>query len=111
MPDLRIQIAEAKVVPFAAVPTIAFQLHIHNSLANEEIHTIALRSQIQIETTRRGYTPEEQARLLDLCWQSGAMGTDTAQPSVDAHQHCGAALRGFRYDGSTCTFPVHSIST
>ena len=66
MPDLRIQIVEAKVVPFAAVPTIAFQLQIHNSVANEEIHTVALRSQIQIETTRRGYAPEEQARLLDL---------------------------------------------
>lgn len=66
MPDLRIQVAESKVVPYAAVPTIAFQLQIENGIANEEIHTVALRCQIQIETTRRGYTPEEQARMLDL---------------------------------------------
>ena len=31
-----------------------------------KIHTIALRCQIQIEATRRRYTPEEQERLLDL---------------------------------------------
>ena len=66
MPDLRIQIPESRVVPFAAVPTIAFQLQIENADANQVIHTIALRCQVQIETTRRGYTPEEQTRMNDL---------------------------------------------
>jgi hypothetical protein len=45
---------------------IAFQLQIKNAVAAETIHTIALRCQIQIEVTRRRYTPEEQERLLDL---------------------------------------------
>ena len=66
MPDLKIQVATAKVVPYAAVPTLALQLQISNASAAEEIHTIALRCQIQIEVTRRGYAPPEQARLLDL---------------------------------------------
>lgn len=66
MPDLRIQVATSKVVPFAAVPTIAFQLGISNALPAEEVHTIALRCQVQIEVTRRGYTAPEQARMLDL---------------------------------------------
>ena len=66
MPDLRIQVAAAKVVPFAAAPTIAFQLEIGNAVPDEEIHTIALRCQIQIEVTRRGYSSQEQSRLLDL---------------------------------------------
>lgn len=66
MPDLHIQVGSVKVVPFAAVPVLAFELQIRNAMSNEEIHTIALRCQIQIEVTRRGYTPEEQARLLDL---------------------------------------------
>jgi hypothetical protein len=48
------------------VPTLAFQLQIANASAGEEIHTIVLRCQIQIEVTRRGYTPQEQARMLDL---------------------------------------------
>jgi hypothetical protein len=66
MPDLSIQIAAANVVPFAAVPTIAFQLQIANREPDEQIHTIALRCQIQIEVTRRSYSPQEQLRLLDL---------------------------------------------
>ena len=66
MPELKIQVAESSVVPFAAVPTLAFRLKIENTTPNEQIHTIALRCQIQIEATRRGYAPEEQARLLDL---------------------------------------------
>jgi hypothetical protein len=66
MPDLSFQIEGASVVPFAASPTLAFKLHIRNATANEAIHTIALRCQIQIEVTRRRYTPEEQQRMLDL---------------------------------------------
>jgi hypothetical protein len=66
MPDLSFQIEWASVVPFAAAPTLAFRLQVKNAVANETIHTIALRCQIQIEVTRRRYTPEEQERLLDL---------------------------------------------
>jgi hypothetical protein len=66
MPDLSFKVESASVVPFAAVPMIAFQLKIKNAVTDEKIHTIALRCQIQIETTRRRYTPEEQERLLDL---------------------------------------------
>lgn len=66
MPDLSFQIESASVVPFAAVPMIAFRLQIKNAVADEVIHTIALRCQIQIEVTRRRYAPAEQERLLDL---------------------------------------------
>jgi hypothetical protein len=69
MPELAFKIESASVVSFAAVPMVAFQLHINNALANEKIHTVALRCQIQIETTRRRYTPQEQERLLDLFGQ------------------------------------------
>jgi hypothetical protein len=69
MPDLRFQVESASVVPFAAVPMLAFQLQIRNALADEKIHTIALRCQIQLEVTRRRYAPQEQERLLDLFGQ------------------------------------------
>jgi hypothetical protein len=69
MPDLRFQIESANVVPFAAVPMLAFQLQIRNAMADEKIHTIALRCQIQLEVTRRRYLPQEQERLLDLFGQ------------------------------------------
>jgi Family of unknown function (DUF6084) len=71
MPDLSFQIEGVSVVPFAATPTLAFQLGIRNATVNETIHTIALRCQIQIEVTRRRYTPEEQQRLLDLFGDPG----------------------------------------
>jgi len=69
MPDLRFQIESASVVPFAAIPMLAFQLQIRNAMADEKIHTIALRCQIQLEVTRRRYVPQEQERLLDLFGQ------------------------------------------
>lgn len=66
MPDLTFKIDTASVVPFAAVPMLAFQLQIMNGVAGEKIHTVALRCQIQIEVTRRRYAPDEQEHLLDL---------------------------------------------
>lgn len=66
MPDLDFKIEGAAVVPFAAAPSLAFKLRIHNHPAEEMVHTIALRCQIQLEVTRRQYFPEEQKRVLDL---------------------------------------------
>jgi len=66
MPELSIRVADAKMVPFAAIPTIAFPLQVANAACGESIHTIVLRCQIQIEVTRRGYTAAEQSRLADL---------------------------------------------
>ena len=54
------------VAQFAATPELIFKLRVGNRFVDERIHTIALRAQIQIETTRRRYTPEEQNRMLDL---------------------------------------------
>jgi hypothetical protein len=66
MPDLSFKIEQALVVPFAVAPTIAFQPRINNAMSGQTIHTVALRCQIQIEVTRRRYTPEEQASMRDL---------------------------------------------
>jgi hypothetical protein len=65
MPGLTFSIHEAKVLPFAAAPTIAFQLRIGNPPA-QAIRSVALRCQIMIEASRRHYTAEEQAGLRDL---------------------------------------------
>ena len=102
MPDLRIQVAEARVVPYAAVPTIAFPLEIENRAAGEEIHTIALRCQIQIETTRRGYTPEEQARLLDLFGRPERWG-QTLRSLLWMH----TSLVVPQFEGSSTTVDMH----
>jgi hypothetical protein len=66
MPDLNFQVERAEVVSNAASPLLALKLRLTTSDPNETIHTVALRCQIQIETTRRKYTAEDQAKLRDL---------------------------------------------
>lgn len=66
MPDLNFQVEGAKAEPFAVSPLLVFKLKITNANAQEPIHSIALRCQIQIEVTRRQYSPQDQERLLDL---------------------------------------------
>ncbi|MDX6446578.1 MAG: hypothetical protein QOH71_3652 [Blastocatellia bacterium] len=66
MPDLSFQIEGAEAVPYAMAPTLAFKLRIASADAEETIHSVALRCQIQIDTTRRHYNTEEKNRLMDL---------------------------------------------
>ena len=66
MPDLTFRVEGAEAIPFAAAPLIAFQLRVENAVRDEAIHTIALRAQIQIDSTRRRYSEEEKGNLKDL---------------------------------------------
>lgn len=66
MPELSFQVEGAEVVSFAASPLLAFKLRIVNADAGEQIQSVALRCQIQIEATKRNYTAEEKERLRDL---------------------------------------------
>ena len=65
MPELSFQIEGVKAVPFAAAPLLSFDLRMTNT-GPERVHTVALRCQIQIEVTRRRYSPDDQGRLADL---------------------------------------------
>lgn len=69
MPELNFKIEGAEPVAYAATPTLALKLRLDSGDPEEQIHTIALRCQIQIESMRRKYTPAEQKRLLDLFGQ------------------------------------------
>jgi hypothetical protein len=53
MPDLSFSVESAESVPFAAEPTLSLKLKVTNPQPDEIIHTVALRAQIQIESTRR----------------------------------------------------------
>ena len=74
MPELNFKIEGAHAVPYGASPLIAFDLQVANSGPEEAIHTVVLRAQIQIEVTRRHYTPEEQSKLLDLFGEPSRWG-------------------------------------
>jgi Family of unknown function (DUF6084) len=71
MPDLDFRIASVQTVPFAAAPMVSFGLHVRNVPAEEKIHSVALRCQIQVEVTKRKYTSEEQEKLRDLFGEPG----------------------------------------
>lgn len=66
MPELNFQVESAVAVPFTASPQLALKLRVSNASAQDVIHTVALRCQIQIEVTRRKYAPQEQVELRDL---------------------------------------------
>lgn len=66
MPDLSFEILGAEVQTYAAAPQLNFRLAITNAVADEAVHTVVLRCQIQIESARRRYDANEQKHLLDL---------------------------------------------
>src|SRR5258708_1757778 len=66
MPDLTFEVQGAAAVPFSAAPLLSFRLGVANADAAQPIFSVALRCQIQIEVTRRQYSPQDQERMLDL---------------------------------------------
>ncbi len=66
MPDLHFSFEKVDVEPFAVTPQLDFVLRLTNHTPNETIHTVALRAQVQLETTRRRYNSQEQESLRDL---------------------------------------------
>jgi hypothetical protein len=63
---LSFQVDGAEPTPFAVAPLLTFRLRVTNTPPDEAIHNVVLRCQIQIESTRRKYQAEEEARLRDL---------------------------------------------
>ena len=66
MPDLQFSFEKVEVEPFAVTPQLSFVLRLTNTSPDETIHTVALRAQVQLETTRRRYNSSEQENLHDL---------------------------------------------
>lgn len=112
MPDLSFQIEGAEATPNAATPQISFKLRINNSEPGT-IHSIALRTQVQIEPVRRRYTPVEQEHLHELFGEPERW-SKTVQPLLWANIH--TTVTGFT--GSTlvdlpvpCTFDFNVAVT
>jgi len=75
---LRFACTGARPEPFAAGPSLLFDLRIADT-TGVRVHSIALRTQIRIEPRQRKYTPEEQARLVDLFGEPARWG-ETLNP-------------------------------
>src|SRR6202023_3980925 len=74
MPDLTFQVEKAEPQRFTVAPTLLFKLRIHNAVANEAVHSVALRCQIQLEVARRQYSAEDQTQLRDLFGETERWG-------------------------------------
>jgi hypothetical protein len=74
MPDLSFQIEKAEAQRFTVAPTLLFKLRMTNAVPGEVVHSVALRCQIQLEVTRRQYSPEDQNKLRDLFGESERWG-------------------------------------
>jgi hypothetical protein len=66
MPDLTFAVENVVADRDAAVPLLMFGVRITSADPAIEVQSVALRCQVQIESTRRRYLPDEQARLIDL---------------------------------------------
>src|SRR6201992_616453 len=66
MPELHFQIEAAEAGAHAAAPLIALKLRVTNLPADEAVHSLTLRCQVQIEPAKRRYVAQEQEKLLDL---------------------------------------------
>ena len=84
MPQLTFSVEGAEAIPFAASPTIAFQLRIANPMPAQEIQNIALRCQIMIEPQRRHYTAGERQGMRDLFGEPDRWG-QTLRPLLWTH--------------------------
>ena len=84
MPDLNFEVVGSEAPAFAAVPTLIFKLRIDNAIEQERIFSVALRCQIQINVTRRRYSPEAQARLLEVFGEPKRWG-ETLRPLLWTH--------------------------
>lgn len=112
MPDLHFNIEQADVVQFAAAPTLAFKIRVANN-SGEEIHTVALRAQIQIEAARRKYDAGEQAQLKDLFGEPDRWGQTLrnllwTHASVVVPRFSGAVLADMLVP---CTFDFNVAAT
>jgi Family of unknown function (DUF6084) len=71
MTDLSFQVQGVEVVSHSVAPLLSFKVRVTEANLSCSIHTVALRCQIQLEVTRRRYSPIDQQRLLDLFGEPG----------------------------------------
>ncbi len=83
MSDLRFAVLGARVEPYAVVPTLMLRIRIREA-SGAKIHAIGLKVQIQIESQRRHYNAEEEARLVELFGEPARWG-DTLRTILWTH--------------------------
>jgi hypothetical protein len=88
---LRFACTGSRPEPFAAGPTLLFDLRISED-SGRRVHSVALRTQIRIEPRGRTYTAAESAKLVDLFGEPSRWG-ETLNPLQLAQ--IGSTVSGF----------------
>jgi uncharacterized protein DUF6084 len=78
MPELSFAVESAAPMPASATPILVLRLAVSNA-TDEQIHSIALNSQLQIEPARRSYSDREKSSLSDLFGEPERWGS-TVRP-------------------------------
>jgi hypothetical protein len=74
MPDLSFSTGEVMPAAYTAIPAICARLHITNSPQDEQIQSIILNCQVQIQPLGRPYSALEEAKLFDLFGERSTWG-------------------------------------
>jgi hypothetical protein len=66
MPDLDFKVTALEAAEHGFAPLLKFKVEITNSPATENIHSVILQAQIQIQSNQRRYAAGEKEKLTDL---------------------------------------------
>ncbi|HXE30607.1 MAG TPA: DUF6084 family protein [Terriglobales bacterium] len=92
MPEIGFFVERIRPLERALTPTLALALRVVNAKP-EPIHSMLVRCQVQIEPARRGYSPAERERLLEIFAAPERWG-ETLQPLT--WQQVTTMVGGFR---------------
>lgn len=112
MPDLAIEVTGARVEPYAAVPTVVFDLHMSEA-SGARVHAVTLHTQVRIEPQRRRYDDGEHYRLLEL-FGDERQWSESVRPFLWAHLH--TTVAGFEAETAAelamaCTYDFEVAGT
>jgi hypothetical protein len=113
MPELSFAVRGSSIVADCMTPQIGLALEIRNRPETEQIHSLLLRCQVQIEAPQRRYDKEEPDRLRDLFGEPERWG-QTLRPILWTN----LCITVPAFTGSTettvplpCTFDFHVSAT
>jgi len=95
MTELSFACLDVQPEGYASAPTLVFRLKI-DAATKEKVRAIALRCQIRVEPSRRGYKEQEGERLLEL---------------FGGRERWGDSLQPFQFANTSTTVPSFTGST
>ena len=113
MPELDFRVTGVEAAARGLVPLLHFHLEVTNSPQTEQIQSVILQAQIQIQSAHRSYDGEEKEKLADLFGTPERWG-QTLRNRLWAHSN--ATVRPFKEKTTTvlpvqCTYDLNVTAT